>query len=109
MTDLANSIQAASEIRSPKSPQIAKADDQARSEIGIKFEKMLWAEMLRHTGLEKAVTKSGGQGASAFAQFMVEAIAEDIARRNPLGFEPAARGAEVTLSQDVAKDFGDAE
>ncbi|MEE2878913.1 MAG: hypothetical protein VX593_07905 [Pseudomonadota bacterium] len=61
------------------------------AELGIRFEKMLWAEMLRHAGLEKAMTRTGGQAASAFAQFMVEAIAEDIARKSPLGLDPAGQ------------------
>lgn len=56
-----------------------------RSDIGKRFEQMLWAEMLSHAGLEKAFTQNGGEGASAFARFIVEAIAEDLAERHPLG------------------------
>ncbi len=56
-----------------------------RSEIGKRFEQMLWAEMLSHAGLEKAFTQSGGEGAAAFSRFIVEAIAEDLAERHPLG------------------------
>lgn len=56
-----------------------------RSEIGKRFEQMLWAEMLSHAGLEKAFTQNGGEGASAFSRFIVEAIAEDLAERHPLG------------------------
>ena len=96
MTDSMNLVQASSaagritpaggsELRQPES-----------SELGVKFEKMLWAEMLRHAGLEKAMTRSGGEGASAFAQFMVEAIAEDIARRSPLGLDPAGLSAQAS-------------
>ena len=29
----------------------------------LRFEKLLWAELLTHTGLEKAMTLGGGEGA----------------------------------------------
>lgn len=96
MTDFMNALQANSNAEAPnRLPSPASKEDE-RSELGVRFEKMLWAEMLRHTGLEKAVTQAGGQGSSAFAQFMVEAIADDIARRNPLGLEPKVLRAETT-------------
>lgn len=59
-------------------------------ETGIKFEKMMWAQMLRHSGLEDAFTKSGGEAVSAFSQFIVEAIAEDLAEKHPLGLSSKA-------------------
>ncbi|MBY9065748.1 hypothetical protein K1X12_02490 [Hyphomonas sp. WL0036] len=46
---------------------------------------MLWAEMLSHAGLEKSFTLGGGESASAFSRFIVEAIAEDLAETRPLG------------------------
>ena len=76
------------------------SDSQATSDIGHRFEKMLWAEMLRHTGLEEAFTRSGGEGASAFSQFMVEAIAEDIASKHSLGLDPAGRAASAARLTD---------
>lgn len=51
----------------------------------LRFEQMLWAEMLSHAGLEKAFTQGGGEGASAFSRYVVEAIAKDLAERHPLG------------------------
>lgn len=54
-------------------------------DITKRFEQMLWAEMLSHVGLEKAFTQSGGEGASAFSRYIVEAIAEDISEKHPLG------------------------
>ena len=60
------------------------------SGIGVKFEQMLWAEMLTHAGLEKAFTQSGGEAASAFSRYIVESIAKDIAEQHPLGFAKAA-------------------
>ena len=60
------------------------------SDIGKRFEQMLWAEMLMHAGLEDALTKNGGEAASSFSRFVVEAIAADIAEKHPLGL-----GAEV--------------
>lgn len=59
-------------------------------DTGIKFEKMMWAQMLRHSGLEDAFTKSGGEAVSAFSQFIVEAIAEDLAEKHPLGLSSKA-------------------
>lgn len=57
--------------------------------IGWKFEQMLWAEMLSHAGLEKSLTLGGGEAASAFSRHLVEAIAEDLAERQPLGIAEA--------------------
>ncbi|MFN3214050.1 MAG: hypothetical protein ACE37M_13180 [Henriciella sp.] len=51
----------------------------------LRFEKLLWAELLTHTGLEKAMTLGGGEGASMFSRYFVEAIAEDLAQQQPLG------------------------
>lgn len=72
-------------------PATAEAD--ARAEITKRFEQMLWAEMLSHTGLEDALTKSGGQGASAFTQFVIQSIAEDLAEQHPLGLNPIPEAA----------------
>lgn len=55
------------------------------SDIGKRFEQMLWAEMLMHAGLEDALTMNGGEAASSFSRFVVEAIAADIAEKHPLG------------------------
>jgi hypothetical protein len=55
------------------------------ADIGKRFEQLLWAEMLSHAGLEKALTQSGGEAASAFSRYVVEAIAADISERHPLG------------------------
>jgi len=57
------------------------------SDIGKRFEQMLWAEMLMHAGLEDALTKNGGEAASSFSRFVVEAIAADIAEKHPLGLD----------------------
>ena len=69
------------------------------SEIGKRFEQMLWAEMLTHAGLEKSFTLGGGEAASAFSRYVVEAIAEDLAESHPLGF--ARKVDETTLGQQV--------
>ena len=61
------------------------AAGEERSEIGKRFEQMLWAEMLSHAGLEKSMTLGGGEAASAFSRYVVEAIAEDLAETHPLG------------------------
>ena len=38
-----------------------------------------------HAGLEEALTKNGGEAASSFSRYVVEAIAADIAEKHPLG------------------------
>lgn len=68
-----------------------------RSEIGKRFEQMLWAEMLSHAGLEKSLTLGGGEAASAFSRYVVESIAADLAETNPLGL--ARKVDEVTGGQ----------
>lgn len=63
----------------------AGATGPERSEIGKRFEQMLWAEMLSHAGLEKSLTLGGGEAASAFSRYVVESIAADLAETHPLG------------------------
>ncbi|KCZ52191.1 hypothetical protein [Hyphomonas pacifica] len=76
---------------SPKEERPAPSDDGRKAaDIGLKFEKLLWAEMLSHAGLEKAFTQSGGEAASAFSRMIVESIAEDLAKTHPLGLTPFA-------------------
>lgn len=65
---------------SPPTPETAVSE-----ESKLKFEQLLWAELLTHTGLEDALTLGGGQGASMFSRYFVEAIAADIAEQHPLG------------------------
>lgn len=75
----------------------APAHSSAKSaDMGKAFEKMLWSEMLSHAGFEKAVTMNGGEGVSAFARMMVEAIAEDISEKHPLGLGQSALTSEVS-------------
>ena len=71
-----------------------------RSDINKRFEQMLWAEMLSHTGLEEALTKSGGKAASAFTQFVIEAIAADLAEQHPLGLDPIPEAAAAYTKLD---------
>lgn len=62
-----------------------RPDVSAEENTNIRFEQLLWAELLTHTGLEKALTLGGGDGAAMFSRYFVEAIAEDIAKQHPLG------------------------
>ena len=87
-------INAASATASNVTPQ---PNMELTDESKMRFEQLLWAELLTHTGLEDALTLGGGDGASMFARYFVEAIAEDIAKQHPLGLldkelptEPAA-------------------
>lgn len=68
------------------SPNIAmSARETAEQDIRQRFEQMLWAEMLSHAGLEKALTQGGGEAASSFSRYVVESIAKDLAATHPLG------------------------
>lgn len=78
------------------SPAQAGTSAQADN-IGKRFEQMLWAEMLSHAGLEESLTQNGGQAASSFSRYLIEAIAEDISEKHPLGLGQAA-GTSVSFS-----------
>lgn len=86
----------ASQAKDAKSGGQSPAEPSA---IGKRFEQMLWAEMLTHAGLEKSFTLGGGEAASAFSRYVVEAIAEDLAQSHPLGF--ARKVDETTMGQQV--------
>lgn len=68
-----------------------------------KIEKLLWTEMLKHSGLEKAFTASGGESASAFSRYIVEAIADDLTRSQPLGLEVQRQG---TIPASIGGAYG---
>jgi hypothetical protein len=65
------------------------------------FEQLLWAELLTHTGLEDALTLGGGQGASMFSRYFVEAIAADIAKQHPLGLLDAELPTDLNPTPDI--------
>ena len=70
----------------------------------VRFEQLLWAELLTHTGLEKALTLGGGDGAAMFSRYFVEAIAEDIAKQHPLGLLDQTESASATDDIDTGGD-----
>ncbi len=72
------------------------AADAANSQAGIalRFEQMLWSEMLAHAGLEKALTSGGGEDVSAFSRYVIDAIAKDLALHHPLGLGADAANAQ---------------
>ena len=88
---------AASTLQAPETSEDSK----------MRFEQLLWAELLTHTGLEDALTLGGGEGAAMFSRYFVEAIAADIAKQHPLGLLDADLPAtdEQTLEAG-AKDNG---
>ncbi|MEM1146739.1 MAG: hypothetical protein AAGA72_04185 [Pseudomonadota bacterium] len=78
-----------------------------KDESALRFEQLLWAELLTHTGLEKSLTFGGGDGASMFARYFVEAIAADIAKQHPLGLldkDLATMGLNGSLETEAIKD-----
>jgi peptidoglycan hydrolase FlgJ len=72
-------------------------------ESKLRFEQLLWAELLTHTGLEKSMTLGGGEGASMFARYFVEAIAADIAKQHPLGLLDGADPAAMAAPAGIGK------
>jgi hypothetical protein len=66
-------------------PDAAMASETAEAEMGRRFEELLWSEMLKNAGLEKALTMNGGEGASAFSRYVIDEIASDLADKHPLG------------------------
>lgn len=80
------------------------AAEKSEQNIKQRFEQMLWSEMLSHAGLEKALTLGGGEAASSFSRYFVEAIAKDLAETHPLGLaehvnlpssQPEAEGRDI--------------
>ncbi|HAW56597.1 MAG TPA: hypothetical protein DCX29_17450, partial [Hyphomonas sp.] len=66
MTDISGAGMGTAPL-SGTSPAGNGAGKTAIEEIGVRFEQLLWSEMLSHTGLEEAFTQSGGEAASAFS------------------------------------------
>ena len=83
----------------PADLQAAKQAKPSEDDIALKFEQMLWAEMLSHAGLEDVLTKNGGESAAAFSRFVVESIAADIAEKHPLGLSEA----QYSKGEDILK------
>ena len=75
----------------PENRPVANPSNAEAEDIGQRFEQMLWAEMLTHAGLEKAFSQGGGEAASAFSRYVVEAVAKDIAASHPLGLADAVK------------------
>ena len=83
-------------VRAPAAQTVsAPATADKNADMNLRFEQMLWAEMLKYSGLEKAFSSAGGEGAAAFTQFAVEAIARDLAEKHPLGFNAVDRAVEA--------------
>ena len=91
----------------PAAPSNAVPTPDVSEESKAKFEQLLWAELLTHTGLEDALTLGGGDGASMFARYFVEAIAEDIAKQHPLGLlDKELPSVEALTLEEKATDNG---
>ena len=83
-----NSVAPTGQAQVQTQPKLSPEED-----TNVRFEQLLWAELLTHTGLEKALTLGGGEGASMFSRYFVEAIAADIAEQHPLGLLDAQNAA----------------
>ena len=73
------------------------------SELGKRFEQMLWTEMLSYTGLDKAFAQDGGQAAETFSRYLIESIAADLAETHPMGLGEAVDRT-VTSRQSLQQD-----
>nr|WP_321360597.1 hypothetical protein [uncultured Hyphomonas sp.] len=62
---------------------------QGVSDLGKRFEQMLWTEMLSYAGLDKAFAQDGGQAAETFSRYVIESIAADLAETHPMGLGEA--------------------
>ena len=92
-------------VRAPAAQAtVSNVSSENNSDVNMRFEQMLWAEMLRHTGLEEAFSSVGGEGAAAFTQFAVEAIARDLAEKHPLGLNAVDRAVEA---YEMSRTVGD--
>lgn len=74
-----------------------------QSELGKRFEQMLWTEMLSHAGLDKAFAQDGGQAAETFSRYLIESLASDLAETHPMGLGEAVDRT-VTASQSPQQD-----
>lgn len=75
------------------------------SDIGKRFEQMLWTEMLTYAGLDKAFAQGGGQAAETFSRYVVESIAADLSKAHPMGLGEAVDrsiAARQQMQQDEA-------
>jgi hypothetical protein len=78
-------------VRSSAPENTKSSKEEAERDIKQRFEQMLWSEMLSHAGLEKALTLGGGEAASSFSRYVVEAIAKDLAETHPMGLAEHVR------------------
>jgi hypothetical protein len=62
-----------------------RAGTAAQDEAGLALERLVWAQMITHAGLDRALTSGGGEAAAPFARLFVEALAADLADSHPLG------------------------
>lgn len=84
--------------------EVKAAGNPQERDIGLEFEKMLWAEMLSHAGFEDALTMNGGESASAFSRFIIDEVAADLAAISPLGFSKQIGLYEVVQDTAIEKD-----
>ncbi|MFN7180384.1 hypothetical protein [Hyphomonas sp.] len=101
MSDLTISALAPGAQRQGAEPVAANSEE--TTQLRLRFEQMLWSEMLSHAGLEKAFTQGGGEGAASFSRFIVEAIAKDLAEKHPLGFGEKALPGTTPAAIEVEK------
>ena len=93
---------AAPAAEAPLRSAAGQGSDQT-SDIGKRFEQMLWTEMLTYAGLDKAFAQDGGQAAETFSRYVVESIAADLAATHPMGLAEAVDSS-VAASQSYQQD-----
>ena len=79
------------------------------SDIGQRFEQMLWTEMLTYAGLDKAFSQGGGEAASSFSRYVVESIAKDLSETHPMGLADSVErsvAARQSMQASIQQDEG---
>ncbi|MCI5047308.1 MAG: rod-binding protein [Aquisalinus sp.] len=69
----------------PEGSGAAKPDDPELRAMAQKFEASFIAQMLKHSGLPKALESAGGQGTDAFSVFYIDQLSSRIADQGGFG------------------------
>lgn len=88
MVDTLQTLQ--TQVNRPQAESIATPDTAAKEDADIRaaaqeFEAVFISQMLKFSGLDKALTSGGGQSASAFTSFYLDQIATDISEDGGFG------------------------
>ncbi len=72
-------------VKTSENKSSVTADDKDLKEAAKKFEASFISQMLKHGGLAKALTTTGGKGADAFTGFYIDQLATRVADQGGFG------------------------